>query len=269
MSMKPFYDDGRGIVIYHGDCREILPRLPKVDLVVTSPPYDALRKYGGHAYEWRGVVRVLSERLSEGGVIVWIVNDQTIDGSETGTSFEQALEFKRLGLNLHDTMIWEKPDAAPGDGVFRYHQAFEFMFVLSNGQPRTHNIIRDVLSTNPGKVERQNWDRRRDQTRGPRPRLTPYVRKELVGRFNIWKKCKAGAERDGALDHPAIFPISLPKDHIITWTAAGDLVCDPHCGSGTTLRAAKDLGRKAIGIEIEERYCEIAARRLQQEVLAL
>ena len=93
---------------------------------------------------------------------------------------------------------------------------------------------------------------------------------EIGMRGNIWRCKTAGQENVcTAIEHPAVMPFNLASDLVSSWSNPGDIVLDPMCGSGTTLRAAKDQGRSAIGIEIEERYCEIAARRMGQEVLNL
>ena len=131
--------------IHCGDNCDLLGQLPRecIDLVVTSPPYDDLRTYGGHSWDFFGVAWQLKRVLKPGGVIVWVVADATKDGSETGSSMEQALHFKRLGLNLHDTMIYQKLNYLPQNAATRYDQCYEFVFVLSAGTPKTGNMLRD------------------------------------------------------------------------------------------------------------------------------
>ena len=268
--MKPYYLDS-AVTIYHGDCRDILPSLPKVDLVLTSPPYDDLRIYGGQGFDFLAIAPLAVGILEDGSVLVWVVGDSSSNGSESGTSFSQALEFKRLGLSLHDTMIYEKsgPSYPTQD---KYYQIFEYMFVFSKGKPRTTNLIKDRINRWYG----QKWSKVRTR-RNVRGELVAHTwsaeeGKEVGVRFNIWRyDVGAGHSAEDMLahEHPAIFPLALAKDHILSWTNIGDSVLDPLMGSGTTLRAAKDLGRKAIGIEIEERYCEIAAKRMSQTVMAL
>lgn len=268
--MTPYYEHA-GITIYHADCREALPGL-SADLIVTSPPYGTLRDYGGHGFDFDSIADVLVPALVEGGVLVWVVGDQVIDGSETGNSFRQALGFMERGLRLHDTMIYHKKhESNPTPN--RYSQTFEYMFILSHGAPKTANILRD-------KPNKWAGDRRNNKTGHGRSRDGSINKKagmKIINdhgrRTNIWT-FDVGANRmcpdwPEAHKHPALFPIALPRGHILSWTNPGDTVLDPMCGSGTTLAAAKHLGRKAIGIEIEERYCEIAAQRLSQEVMAL
>ena len=256
-----------GITLYCGDNVETLRAFPDtcVDLTVTSPPYDNLRTYGGHSWDFENVAQQLWRVTKPGGVVVWVVADATVNGSETGTSFRQALRFMEIGFRLHDTMIWDKGGfTAVGSVQCRYGPVSEFMFVLSHGKPKAFNAIKDrkVLCT----------DRRAYRTvrlpDGTMLRKThdPIPRQEgdYGIRYNIWTMPSPGIP---GTKHPATFPEKLARDHILSWSNEGDTVLDPFCGSGTTAKMAKHNGRQFIGIEIEEKYCEIAARRLEQEVL--
>ena len=124
-----------------------------VDLVVTSPSYDNLRNYNGFSFDLDGMITELSRIVKLGGVIVWIVSDATINGSETGTSFRQALKFMEKGFNLHDTMIWCKDGGGAVGSNLCYTQNFEYMFVLSNGKPKSVNLIRDKKNLSFGKKD--------------------------------------------------------------------------------------------------------------------
>lgn len=263
--MKPYYEDSKaGIVIYHGDAAEISPRIGLVDLVITSPPYDNLRDYGGHGFSFEPVAQAIIGAMQEGSVLMWNVGDEVIDGGESGSSFRQVLFFMQW-LVLHDTMIYEKSNFS-NPSTNRYHQLFEFMFVLSKGPPKTFNPILDKRNAY-GVCWGRNTFREKSGEMGERKRNKA---REFGMRGNVWRMNTAGQENIcQPLFHPAQMPLRMASDHIISWSNAGEIVLDPMCGAGTTLRAAKDLGRKAIGIEICEKYCEIAARRLAQEVLAL
>lgn len=251
-----------------GDNCDVLGTLPRecIDLVVTSPPYDDLRTYGGHSWDFEGVAQGLWRVVKVGGVVVWVVNDKTEDGSETGTSFRQALRFKEIGFRLHDTMIWERIGSFPESN--RYHPSFEFMFIFSVGKPATTNILKDRKNTNTGQVKLSRMERQ------PNGEIRRPGRVHVVGetsaRTNIWAvdagfmKCTPDTY---AHEHPAIFPEVLARDHILSWSNAGDVVLDPFSGSGTTLKMAKAMGRRGIGMEVNPEYCAIAARRLEQEVL--
>ena len=234
-----------------------------VDLVVTSPPYDDLRTYGGHSWDFFGVAWHLKRVLKPGGVIVWVVGDATKDGSETGSSMEQALHFKTLGLNLHDTMIYRKlnPGGARGSPL-GYWQVFEYMIVVSKGKPKTFNPLEDRANASAGLSSRAGG-RNAD---GSMKDARLIENKELGRRFNIWDY--ATSDREGG-EHPAPFPFDLARDHIASWSNPGDLVLDPFSGSGTTAKAAKTLGRQFIGLEVNPEYCRIAEQRIAQEVLEL
>ena len=256
-----------------GDNTEVLSGFPDacIDLVVTSPPYDDLRTYGGHSWNFETLAAQLVRVLKPGGVIVWVVGDKTEDGSESLSSMKQAIHFKEAcGLKVWDTMIWHKPNPAPGDGKFRYHQAWEYVFVMTKGQPKTCNMIRDVPASMGGRTEVIGYDRRRDQANTKTERK-PFLRPELGFRSNVWTVAKSPAAEDAiAKDgHPAIFPLRLAKDHVASWSNPGDVVLDPFTGSGTTLKAAKELERLWCGIEINPEYCAIAEARLSQGVLQL
>lgn len=260
MSLTPYYQD-EYTTIYHGDCRDVLPQLHPVDLVVTSPPYDDLRTYEGFNWDYQETANALWKIVMNGGVVVWVVADQTIEGSETGNSFRQALYFQAVGFNIHDTMIYEKA-AVNFPETNRYYSAFEYMFIFSKGQPKTVNLIADRKNIWAGQKVHSHC-RERDGSLKPKPCIGNTTPSHGV-RMNIWRIPHNKATERGF--HPATFPEVLVVDHIRSWSKVGDIVLDPFMGSGTTLRAAKDIGIQSIGIEIEEKYCEIAAKRLAQEV---
>ncbi len=252
-------------VIICGDNCEVMRKMPSesIDLVVTSPPYDDLRTYGGHSWDFYGVAWNLKRLLKPGGVIVWNVADATKDGSETGTSMRQALHFQSIGLNIHDTMIWEKTNPMPGDGKYRYHDGFEYWFVLSKGRPLKVNLLRDKPNASAGKVSTGGGDRRRPNNKANREGYQ-WETPEFGFRSNVWVSANCSSESS---DHPAPFPEALARDHILSWSNEGDIVLDPFSGSGTTAKMAKHNGRKYIGIEVNPDYVEISKQRLAQGVL--
>jgi DNA modification methylase len=252
-----------------GDNCDVLGTLPRacIDLVVTSPPYDDLRTYGGHSWDFYGVAWQLKRVLKPGGVIVWVVADQTKGGSETLTSGRQSWHFVNLGLNMHDTMIWKKDVLiGGGDTGSRYLNCWEYMFILSKGKPKTTNLISDRPNEWAGGIKRNRFDRRIEignASSGKTERTTAYECKELGARTSIWD---IAVERGGN-DHPAPFPEALARDHILSWSNEGDIVLDPFNGSGTTTKMARELGRRYIGIDVNPDYCEIARKRLAQSLL--
>lgn len=247
------------------DCRDFARSLPagSVDLVLTSPPYDAMRGYTKESAWSSAVFRELAPELyhalSPGGVIVWVVGDETVKGSETCSSFEQAIYFKSLGLRLHDTMIWNKGGfSAVGALATRYAPVFEYMFVFSKGAPKTFNPLKDRPNKSAGrKIVGTN--------RLPDGSVKPMVTNgnivpEFGQRFNVWEMSAEMSRKPGA--HPAPFPEALARDHILSWTNPGDVVLDPFGGSGTTAVAAQRLGRRWLSSEISPAYTAQAIDRI-------
>jgi DNA modification methylase len=244
--------------IYHGDCVDVMRTFPDgvIDLTVTSPPYDNLRTYKGYDFNFEEIAKELYRVTKQGGVVVWVVNDATIKGSETGTSFRQALYFKEIGFNLHDTMIYEKAQACFGSNLC-YLQSFEYMFVLSKGRPKSINLLRDRPNVRSG---REKMAKRGLSVDGKKAERVYKDMKKMGKRKNIWRYGVGG----GSTGHPAVFPEQLAQDHILSWSNPGDIVLDPMCGSGTTCKMAKLNGRNYIGIDIAEEYVELARRRVEE-----
>ena len=254
------------VTLRHGDCLEAMATLPDgcIDLTVTSPPYDNLRTYNGYTFDFEGIARELYRVTKQGGVVVWVVGDATIKGSETGTSFRQALYFKDVcGFNLHDTMIYQRSRAPLNHS--RYEQHFEYMFVLSKGSPVKFNPkvepCKQAGKSRAGITMRQAAGNGQlalaHKTQGA------VKSHKIAG--NVWSYAVGnnGSATDRlAHKHPAIFPEQLAADHIASWSNPGDVVLDPFMGSGTTGKMALLAGRKFIGIEISEEYLAIASERI-------
>jgi DNA modification methylase len=261
--------------IYNEDCLLTLSKIEDnfIDLTVTSPPYDDLRSYNNHisgkktefngySFDFENIAKELYRTTKDGGIVVWVVGDSTEKGSETGTSFRQALFFKEIGFKIHDTMIYMKNNFS-NPSSNRYHQIFEYMFVLSKGKPKTFNSIKDRKNIYGGQIG--SWGKNTSrQVDGSMVERKKKVIEEYGQRYNVWtyKTSKNGQEDEIAYQHPAIFPIQLVKDHIISWTNNGDVVFDPFMGSGTTAKASVQTGRKYLGCEISQEYYEICNKRL-------
>jgi len=253
---------------YNESNLETMARMPDcfIDLTVTSPPYDGLRTYNGYSFPFEDIAKELYRVTKEGGIVVWVVGDETKDGSESGTSFRQALYFMECGFLLHDTMIYEKNGAAypANDKSNRYSQTFEYMFVFSKGKPKTSNLLRDKPNRWAGSgTFGQNSERKKDGTIKKRGE---FIVPEFSYRNNIWRINNGfgySSKDDIAYKHPAIFPELLAFDHIKTWTNENDLVYDCFMGSGTTAKAAISANRNWIGSEISEEYCQIIEQRLE------
>ena len=249
-----------------GDCAEKLKEISdeSIDLVVTSPPYDNLRQYKGYTFDFETIAKELFRVIKKGGVIVWVVGDATIKGSETGTSFRQALYFKDLGLNLHDTMIFLKENPPPVGGSTRYYQHFEYMFVFTKNKINTFNpkiIPRRNKWDDKRKFRYKVFNRNKNGNFGER-KLVSLTGDVKSG--NVWKYVVSGGYGNPyGTEHPALFPIQLAQDHIISWSNEDDTVLDPFMGSGTTGMAAKELNRNFIGIEISQEYFDMAKQRIE------
>ncbi len=249
--------------ILTGNCVEIMEQFPdnSVNLVVTSPPYDNLRTYKGYNFPFEDIVKQLYRIIKTGGIVVWVVSDATINGSETGTSFKQALKFMEAGFNLHDTMIFQKTNPVPQIYRKRYTNIFEYMFVFSKGTVVTHNGIK-IPCLHAGLELKGTTYKNYSKGEQSRGKMANPVKSEKL-KGNIWEYVVGkNAVDQEAKKHPAPFPYQLALDHILSWTNQGDLVLDPMCGSGTTCVAAYDSMRKYIGIDISEEYCELAKNRV-------
>jgi site-specific DNA-methyltransferase (adenine-specific) len=252
--------------IYNENCLDTMERMPDnfIDLVVTSPPYDDLRLYKGYSFDFEPIAKMLFRKVKQGGVVVWVVGDQTLNGSESGSSFKQALYFKEVGFNLHDTMIWDKKGFRYPDAT-RYNNVFEYMFVLSKGKPNTFNPIEDRPNKHAGSsVARKSQTRLLDGSLKPNSAWKndrDKVVKDIGKRFNIWSISPVAHKKETG-NHPAVFPEEIAEDHILSWSNKGDVVYDPFCGSGTTPKMALLNNRIYIGSETAKEYCDIAEERL-------
>lgn len=251
--------------IVKGNCVDIMEGMPDdcIDLTVTSPPYDNLRVYKGYSFPFGKIAEQLYRITKTGGIVVWVVSDATINGSETGTSFRQALKFVECGFKLHDTMIFQKANPVPQIYRKRYTNVFEYMFVFSKDTVKTHNPIM-IPCEHAGLELKGTTYKNYSKGVQKRGKLANPVKEEKQ-KGNIWEYVvgKKAVDQE-AKEHPAPFPFQLAYDHIYSWTHEGDTVLDPMCGSGTTCVAAYELGRKFIGIDISEEYCELARRRLKK-----
>lgn len=248
------------LLILQGDFVEQSKQIAagSAQLVVTSPPYDRLRTYDDMPpFDFENMARAIYHVLAPGGVICWNVNDSVVDGSETLTSCEQKIFFRReLGLRIHDTMIYEKSNGSKPD-QWRYNACMEYVFIFSKGKPRCFNPIKDKLNVTAGKpCFGKHTMRERDGSMVERE--DRKVAAEFGTRSNVWKGLTRGQEDMGqSLPHPAMMPKWLARDLIISWSNAGDTVLDPMAGSGTVGAEAIQLGRKAILCDRNPDYVQL------------
>ena len=256
--------------IYCESNLETMAKMPDnfIDLTVTSPPYDGLRDYNGYSFPFEDIAKELYRVTKEGGVVVWVVGDATIKGSETGTSFKQALYFKECGFNLHDTMIYYR--ISPFPDSIRYHQCFEYMFIFSKGKPKTTNLLTQKKTGKTGKPETRTFRSKDGKTIKANQKAIKRMNNSMSSdeklKENIWR-INAGFGQSTtdkiAFKHPAIFPEKLVRDHIYSWSNEGDLVYDCFMGSGTTAKMAHIYKRNWIGSEMSSEYVDIANKRLK------
>jgi DNA modification methylase len=245
--------------LYIMDCLDLMKRMDSafVDLTVTSPPYADLRTYNGYSFDFHNIAKELYRITKEGGIVVWVVGDK-IDGGFTLTTFRQGIFFQEIGFRMHDVMIYKKKNT-PFMRTNAYTPCYEFMFVLCKGKPKTFNPLREP--TKRSGFEMLPANKKPD---GSVRKVLGELKKEKT-RINIWEYAVGlgGSTSDKiAFKHPAIFPEKLAEEQILSWSNVGDLVFDPMCGSGTTCKVAKMLGRNYIGCDISKEYIQIAQQRL-------
>lgn len=235
-----------------------------VALTVTSPPYDRLRDFA--SFDFQALARELFRVTMNGGVVVWVVGDQVVEGSESGTSFRQALHFKEIGFRLQ-TMIYS-PLGQTTVAQHRYGLAVQYMFVLTKGRPRVANFIHDKRNKSAGTCRKPRHILSRDRGRFSHQRpIRTWGRRSIVWSYPVGRHCTAKDKY--AFEHPALMPEPMARDHILTWSQPGDVVLDPFAGAGTTCKMAALLGRRYIGVEIEKRFCELAERRVRDAVIGV
>lgn len=244
--------------VYNVDALTLLKGLPdgSIDLVVTSPPYDSLRTYNGYSFDFEPIARETFRVMKQGGVLVWVVGDSVVNGSETLTSFKQALYFVECGFRMHQRIIWQK-DGIPHLRPKAYLPDFEDMFVLAKGEPKTFNPIMK-LNKNAGEGHKNIVG----TSKGYKTSVSSYVIREQSILGNVWIVRAGSANNDDRTGHPAVFPEQLAERHILTWSNAGDVVADFFGGSGTTAKMARNNGRHWLTNDISAEYCDLMRRRL-------
>jgi len=256
--------------IYNESNLETMAKMPDnfIDLTVTSPPYDGLRKYNGYSFQFEDIAKELYRVTKDGGVVVWVVADGTHNGSRTGTSFRQALYFIECGFNLHQRLFYEK--AGPPPDNTRYEETIEEMFVFSKGKPKSINLIKDKKNRWAGTSNRGTKTTREKD--GSLTKKSQIIVNDYAKRTSVWRYATGYGNStvdEIAFKHPAIFPEQLAADHIYSWSNEGDIVYDPFMGSGTTAKMAHLQKRKWIGSEVSSEYCQLAEKRIAPYLLQL
>jgi len=254
--------------VYNENCLDTMKRMKDnfVDLTITSPPYSKLRDYNGYSFDFESIAKELYRVTKDGGAVVWVVGDSVENGSETGDSFRQALYFKEIGFNIHDTMIYKKDGISFPDST-RYYNVFEYMFIFSKGKPKTINLIKDRKNIYAGKQNSTTSREKDGKIHDCHGKKNNKVHQEYGVRFNVWTinrgYMKSTTDKI-AYQHPAIFPEQLANDHIVTWTCENNLIYDPFIGSGTTAKMCIKNNRNYIGSEVSKEYCDITEERIKR-----
>jgi DNA modification methylase len=261
--VQPFWKHS-DIEIYNESNIDTMNRMPNncIDLTVTSPPYGDLRNYNGYSFDFENIANELFRITKQGGVLIWVVNDKTDKGSESLTSVKQALYFKEIGFNVHDTMIYAKSNYIPLTHN-RYEQQFEYMFVFSKGKPKTFNPLMKE-NKQVGQIKGGTFRQSKDE-KGARHKDIGVAKESIKPNIWFYNVGMANSTKDKiAFNHSAIFPEQLAQDHILSWSNEGDVIYDPFGGSGTTCKMAYLSKRKSIMSEISTEYCELSKERLSE-----
>ena len=248
--MKPYYQD-EWVTIYHGDCREILPELPEVDLVVTSPPYNVGKEYelGTSRAEYCTLLSdfftALKPSMASDGRVCLNIPPTMGSHNVIFSPYKLCLDaFFEAGFNLRDIVTWNQcnsgNDTAWGS------------FASASAPWLRHQVENIILGY------KDQWKK-----------LSKGISTITNRQFTLWTVDHWTFAVARNSQHPAPFPEELPVRCIHLFSYSEDTILDPFLGSGTTAIVAKKLNRKCVGIEIEEKYCEIAAKRCQQMVMDL
>jgi len=241
------------------DCVEGLKTLPtgSIPLVITSPPWDDLRQYCGFDWDFKTTAEELHRVISPRGVCCWHVADQVSNGTESLTSFKQALYFRSIGF-LVNTLVIDQH--IPNRHLHRYGQTVQFVFVLSKGNPKVFHPIKDVPNASAGHVRPFN---NRDVDGTQRYQYDPPPISDFRCRSAVWW-ISAGGHSDGDITrhHPAVFNERLVKDLMVSFSDAGQVVLDPFSGVGTVAVVALKEGRRYLGFEISPQYHALSLKRV-------
>jgi site-specific DNA-methyltransferase (adenine-specific) len=248
------------------DCVEGMKQLPPncIDMVVTSPPYDGIRKYKGFIYDLHATGKEIFRILKDGGIAAMVIQDQTIDFAKTLTSFRTIVDWcDNIGFRLFETVIYRKYGSEGAWWKSRFRIDHEYMPIFMKGaRPQYFNKEPlKVKSKHGGKVMTGSGSRRTD---GRTNKTVTRKINESKCRGTVWDYLMAGDKDPLKRKHPAPFPDKIPYDFIQCFCPPNGIVLDPFMGSGTTAVAAKTLKRNYIGFEICPEYCKLAEKRIRQ-----
>ena len=249
-------------------CGECISEMKKIsdntiDLVVFSPPYDGLRDYNGYTMNLHDIGVELFRITKVGGIVAMVIQDQTIDGHKSLTSFRTAVDWcDNIGFGLFETTIYKKQGKDGGWWSKRFRVDHEYIHLFIKGSRPNHFDKENlkIPSKHGGKSMTGGANRDKD---GKTQASQTFVINPMKCRGTIWDYANGGDKNRVKRQHPAPFPDKIPFDIIQCFTRPGDIVLDPMVGSGSTCVAANVLGRNYIGIDISEEYCEISRTRIK------
>lgn len=247
-----------------GDCLEGMRQIDSnaVDLTVTSPPYDAMRDYGGHEWDFAEIATELFRITKPGGIVAWNVQNQIIGGQESLSAERQRLYFcDACGFRPHSTIYVLTTAAFRKPSKARYADTVQLVYIFSKGTPKTINILKDRKNKTAGASVRYGTRKKDGSRRYGNLKITP----DLGYRTNAWyiKQCvQPHASNKFIHEHPALMPEPLAQDLVLSFSNPMELVLDPFAGAGTTARAAILSGRQYVGFEVHKPYYELAMKNI-------
>lgn len=255
--------------IIYGDAVEELKKIESnsIDLVMTSPPYDAIRKYNGFNFNLHATGKELLRVLKEGGIAAMVIQDQTKNFAKTLTSFRTIVDWvDNIGFRLFETVIYRKYGAEGAWWNKRFRVDHEYMPIFLKGErPQYFNKESLKIPSKWGGKTLTGGGTR--LTNGVRIATKPIKINPMKCRGTIWEYMTAGDGTRLKHQHPATFPDKLPYDFIQCFCPPNGVVLDPFIGSGTTALAAIELTRNYIGIDISKEYCDLARKRIEKEAI--
>ncbi len=251
-----------------GDCVEVLKSIPdnSIDLVVTSPPYDGIRKYNGFSFNLHSTGKELFRVLKDGGIIAMVIQDQTKNFGKSLTSFKTIIDWcENVGFKLFETIIYKKHGAEGAWWTKRFRVDHEYIPIFLKGE-RPAYFNKEPLkipSKHGGKTMTGCATR---LTNGKTLKSKRVFINPMKCRGTLWDYTTCGDGTRLKHQHPATFPDKIPVDFIRCFCPKNGIVLDPFIGSGTTALAAIQLNRNYIGIDISKEYCELAKKRIREEI---
>ena len=249
------------------DCVEGIKKLPdeSIDLMITSPPYDGIRKYNGFNYDLHATGKEIYRVLKDGGIAVMVIQDQTKNFGKTLTSFKMIIDWcDNIGFKLFETVIYKKHGGEGAWWTKRFRVDHEYMPIFLKGErPQYFNKEHLKIPSKHGGKTMTGCATR--LTNGKTLKSKKVTINLMKCRGTLWNYTTCGDGSRLKHQHPATFPNKIPFDFIECFCPKKGVVIDPFIGSGTTALAAIELERNYIGFDISKEYCDLAKKRIKEE----